>query len=965
MIKELIIVFFFSLSPFLWLRGQEILIGHDSGVRLNFVENLRSYLYTWDPIANFGHNWSLYTGFLVSQFPETFFAWLFGSVARGEAFGFWFWFFAIGLSFYAFAKYFFSEKKYMPLRIIGPVFFMYNFYILNGWSIFERAKFSLYIALPLMIVIFFKTAQKEWSLLKGGILLGLLFFFFNGGGSPPLYGGIIVTYALLVVYFIFSGLRAYTARVIGLTVLFGAFFILFNLYWILPQARLLLGNYEGAISARGGIEGLISWERVISANASFFNILRFQGFPDWYNNSEHPYAHAYIYNKLLIFLSFIPMTVMGLGLLLNRLRAAGKSKKVLIFLLLLGATGLFFTMGSHPPFGAAYTFFMRYVPGFAIFRSSLYKFAPTVYLAVIVFFGYYLSEFLDRFRLSKVLQLTLVVIIAAGIALYHFPYFTGNFFRIKDGFSTRLTIPDYVKDMQKVLLAGTTQQDRILLVPPLDVGFIITPIDTYSWGFYGLDALPRIMVHRSFLANDSSDDSVTRLLYEAIVRGDDETFLRLAAKAGLTHILWRGDVRLSPGIQKNMPLSAWQEKLADLEPLRLKHESGPWRLYEVDGIAVNPMVYGDVAASFVNDAAVDDAYVVGAALAQDSGALLRVSGQGPTHLLIPKERYIEAECFLCKTNEYSKLVEAITLPLPKSSRLPFLKDRQTKQIEKTIAAVLGTPQEVDARLSAATLALSQKNMEPYRDHVRRIVEVLNILTGREKDYYANRVLAYLDAHIRDTEGQQDQVVITDFRKKIALLAWKAEGNTYRFGFTLPVEGIYSVWLYTPGVYNQSFTLDGKEYPPGKAVKLAPGYHRLLLTATNIENTADVIASPVFLRETLPAKEAAVSPGISFSQKNPTRYEVTVTDAAAPYVLVLNQRFDPGWGLSIDGIRQDYYHLQANGFANSWIVPKTGTYTLSLYYIPQQQANLGAIISGSTLLATLGYFVLSARKKRKS
>lgn len=963
MIKELIILFIFSLSPFLWLRGQEILIGHDSGVRLNFLDNLQSYLYAWDPIANFGHNWSLYTGFLVSQFPETFFAWISGSVARGEPLGFWFWFFAIGVSFYIFAKYFFSDKKYMPLRVIGPVFFMYNFYILNGWSIFERAKFSLYIALPLMIVIFFKTVQREWSLVKGGMLLGLLFFFFNGGGSPPLYGGILVTYVLLAAYFIFSGPHVFTKRVIGLTILFGIFFFLFNLYWILPQAQLLLGNYEGAVSARGGIEGLISWERVISANASFFNILRFQGFPDWYNNPEHPYAYVFLNNKLFIFLSFIPIIVMGLGLLLAGLQIGGKSKKVLIFLLLLGAIGLFFTMGSHPPLGALYTFFMRYIPGFAIFRSSLYKFAPTVYLAVIVFFGYYLSEFLERLKLSKISRIAISVIVAVGIAVYHFPYFTGAFFHIKDGFSTRLVIPEYVKDMQSALLAETTVQDRILLVPPLDVGFIITPIDTYSWGFYSLDVLPRIMVHRSILANDSSDDSVTRFLYETIAQGDDETFFRLAAKVGVTHILWRGDVRLSPGVQKNMSLFAWQERLASLEQLRIKHEAGPWRLYELEGEA-SPMVYSTTAVSHVNDAAVDDAYVVGSIQQQGLGALLRVSGSNPANILTPKQRYFEAECFLCKTNEYSKLVEAIRLPTLRSSRFPFWKDRQMKQIEKVITSTMGSPQEVDARLSAATLALSQKNSQRYGDHIGRAMEVVNDLVGREKDYYANRILAYLDAHIRDTQGQNEQKIVQDFRDKIAPLTWKAEGSTYRFGILIPTAGDFSVWSHGSDGYAQKFTLDGQLQVLGDTIHLDSGYHRILLTAKNLQNTVDAIVSPVFLRETFSEKETVISPEVSFSQKNPTLYDVTVTDAKDPFALVLNQRFDPGWGLKIDGIRQDYYHFQANGFANSWIVPKKGSYTLSLHYIPQQQEYVGIIVSGSTLLFALVYFVFFMWKKNK-
>lgn len=974
---NIIILFIFSLTPLFWLHGNEVILGHDSGFRINAVEHMKNFLFGWNPYINFGMDWSLYHGFIPIQVIETIFSFIFSSLSKGERMTFISWFFSIGLSMYAFVRYFFPEKKFFPLWLLGPVYWMYNFYMLNAWAIAERAKFSLYIALPLMIVIFFKTIEKDWSLLKGGILFGLLFFFFNGGGSPPLYGGIIITFILLGVYFLFLSPAKYGIRFLGVVGVFVFWFVLLNAYWVLPQLRLLIGSYTSAVSSRGGIEGLIAWEREVSKHASIINILRLWGFPDWFDNPQHPYGNIYLNNTILGLISFYPIVMTGLGLLLMGLhKVVGRQKKTLVFLLLLGIIGLFFTSGSHPPSGVIYLYLMRHVPGFAIFRSGFYKFAPTVYLPIIIFFGYYLSELLSGSKLQKLAQYIFVLVVALGIAFYHFPYFTGNFFSFKGGFSTRVIVPSYVKDMLAIIGAKTTPQDRILLVPPLDVGFINSPIDTYTWGFYSLDILPRVGINRSFLANDSADDSVTKQVYRAIAQEDEQAFFRLSAAAGITHILWRGDVRLAPATEKKVPLSVWEQKLIENSSIHLLSTSGLWKLYEVRS-KVTPMVYAANSVAFVQKGSADDAYIIGEGLSVERDALLRVSDD-----VYEKEAsfasglYREVECFFCKNNEYSKLVEAIYLPSGRTYALSFLNDRLTRKEKEAIEVSKGSPNEIDAQLSAAAARLSEiiskkdagfGNVQKYQDHLVRIIEILGSLTGREKDYYANRVMAHLDAHLRDTKASTDTINVVDIinatQNAIRPYIWMADEQTYGLGVTLSKDGDYNVWTPDSSVYSSRFEIDGKIYSFHSKIRLTSGYHRLRLTPIDNRGAMDEIVSPVFIySQHEPTYTKA--PSVSFVQKNPTRYEVAVTGAQTPFVLVLNQRFDPGWGMAIKGVRQDYYHQEANGFANSWIVPKTGDFMLTLYYIPQQLAYVGGLITIVTFVAAVGYGAMMIKRKQR-
>ena len=70
---EIIVIFFFSLTPLLWLKGSEVIIGHDSGFRLNYLDHLRNLFFSWNPVQNFGADWGILKGFLIIQAPETFF----------------------------------------------------------------------------------------------------------------------------------------------------------------------------------------------------------------------------------------------------------------------------------------------------------------------------------------------------------------------------------------------------------------------------------------------------------------------------------------------------------------------------------------------------------------------------------------------------------------------------------------------------------------------------------------------------------------------------------------------------------------------------------------------------------------------------------------------------------------------------------------------------------------------------
>jgi hypothetical protein len=94
--------------------------------------------------------------------------------------------------------------------------------------------------------------------------------------------------------------------------------------------------------------------------------------------------------------------------------------------------------------------------------------------------------------------------------------------------------------------------------------------------------------------------------------------------------------------------------------------------------------------------------------------------------------------------------------------------------------------------------------------------------------------------------------------------------------------------------------------------------------------------------------------INFDQINPTKYFVHV-DTSLPFFLIFSQSFNKGWVASIDGRQiSDQYHFIANGYANSWYINKTGTFNITLEFVPQNLFYAGVAISITTIVLCVTY-----------
>ncbi len=94
--------------------------------------------------------------------------------------------------------------------------------------------------------------------------------------------------------------------------------------------------------------------------------------------------------------------------------------------------------------------------------------------------------------------------------------------------------------------------------------------------------------------------------------------------------------------------------------------------------------------------------------------------------------------------------------------------------------------------------------------------------------------------------------------------------------------------------------------------------------------------------------------VMYEEINPTQYTVHV-NASQPFYLIFSQSYDNGWVATINGQQiSDEYHFTANGYANGWYINKTGAYTITLEFTPQNLFYAGAAISITTITACALY-----------
>lgn len=770
-ILELVFLFCISLLPILWLKGDEIVLGHDSGFRLNPSTYLPSLFYSWNKVQGFGADWALNKGFLMAQLPELLFTQLSGSLHMGQVLTFVFWFFAMGISMYLLVNHFFPQRKFWVARVFASTLYVYNFFLLQAWFIAERAKFSLFVALPLAFLVLYKTMTKKHSPIKGAILFSLIFFFFNLGGSSPFYGPVLFVCGATFIYLAFveylkAGAKSFLFSLKTL-IAFIVAPLLINAYWIIPQIVVAKSGFSSALEIAGGVEGILAWEKVVNRFASFTNLFRLQGMPDWYG-TNHLYSSNFLKNPGLIIVSYLVIVVILFGL--HKYKSFNKkdrNDKLVHLLILILLLGLLLAAGSHPPFGFIYISLIKYLPGFTIFRTPFFKFAPAYIFSMVFLAGYFLNVLLLTFIKKKSLFNFLGIFTILGVLLYHYPFVTVNIFSWNKPFSTKVTVPEYVYEMADYVNKESKIDSRILVLPPLDQGF---HADSYKWGFWSLDLLPRLSFNRSVIGNDTSFPPIVSDVYRAIKTEDEEMFSLLTGKIGIDAVLWRNDVLYDDKVTTSDNFAELESNLKEFSNTTLLKEYGDWRLYGISTDTL-PTLYavGTIVETSSDKGVIDGLlYELADETSQTFGIIRSMdldSMQSEKANLLDKRKIIEGWCLYCSPGELTQTINEISLPhtrfLPGSTFYPLIELKERWLLESVESNPSG---KVGVQLALASKRLAEielllvfssdeelqgllnMNIKKYQEHINNAIGETSKLPEVDGNIKTINIYTYVRAH---------------------------------------------------------------------------------------------------------------------------------------------------------------------------------------------------------------------------
>ncbi len=578
-IVELLIIVVLGLVPLLWFHGNQVILGHDSGLTLSPISHFLDRLYPWTERFGFGND-QVYAipGFFIHGL-DALIALLGFQLQSVQKIAFIFWFVLPGLTMYYFSSKL-SQKLNLKFFVLPTtVLYMFNHFLLQGWFVAERTKFSVYAALPLVMVFLFDWEEKRRSTFKTGLFMALTVFFLNGEASLPLFGGLILSVFAFIEFYLFKGFSRKKLKELGK--LIGVFVltsVALNAYWLFPYIAYILQSYSNAVLQAGGINGVLTWLTYVSQESSLVNIFRLQGIPEWYLNPRHPYAGVFLNNIFLIVIGFgIPIAAF-LPLYLIKQR---EQKEKVIFFSFLALFSMIFIAGAHPPFGEIYIFLINFVPGFVAFRNPFYKFAPALWFSYAILIGFAINYLLQKIELRrKLLTYGLYLAFTLGIILYSYPFLNGVFFDyIKGERSMRVVVPQYIFDFGKWSDSKERLNTKVLALPPVNPD---NKVDAYTWGYWSLSPLTSLLTNAPIVneSNFMSTDerNLTEGLYK-MIKNNEPGWENLAKLLGIKSFLVRGDFAWDlKGSQTDNP-SVYDKTLKSSSNLSLVKKFGAWEVF--------------------------------------------------------------------------------------------------------------------------------------------------------------------------------------------------------------------------------------------------------------------------------------------------------------------------------------------------------------------------------------------------
>ena len=899
--------------PIMWFRGNALIAGGDYFPDLEPYRGISKYFYIWSEEGLGG----TYQPFQLIPY-KTFLAilnlldtpiFIIQRILLYLLFAF------SGISMYYLAVILLGTKnKIVPL--LSALFYMFNpWALVLIWSVHYTMSIGMIFAysfFPLMLAVVAKGLKEKKGLKYIAYTSPLITLVSVAGYSNPIIA--VLQWTLIAFYFIFHTIteRRDARHVLKFAFMFFSTWLLLNAFWILPFLPLTRLYYS--VSGYGPLINVRDIDAFRASGRPLFDVLRLSGYwtlqgrvasdsiIHWAPSYSSPLASL---SLLLPLLAFVPI-------LLKR-----KDKNVLFFTFL-AILSIFFMKGSNAPLGEfTESFFIK--TGLIVpFRNPYHKFGFYVALSYSFLIAYALGETFRRLaninqfsikRLKKINILTLshfkgvvpIACIFLLVGLYVWPFWTGDVVHPGGKVipSARVKIPNYYFEAASWL---DSQED--------DFNIYSLPLKThvyaaYWWnngseGYLGED--PALTIFSKPIIHLGSNayglaGRIAELIVNNRTSGVGELLSLLNAKYVLLHndtdiVFTNGGYAIIP------PSDNFQNILEHSNDLILERKFGEltfyrnlrWRPNQVNLLSNIVTVNGSTNDLFN--------FIVGVA---DKFSLNE-------SLFFSSEQLSPFQTAFVTNYEDSVIISSkiVNITVYDGRENPF---KWSSLENETYAARYYSEWKnvirMDGQEEQDTLSFSSPSVCPYKfpafspDKWAGYNSTLVFMKTGNKPLIINRI---------DVNGK----LATD----IPGVWWETD------------------WM---GMTTKLIT-----YPI-----IIPPYEKAII---QINHRTDDVALHYFD----PSASAKVyerndDPDVMSQKNNPTKY-IAHVNTTRPFFIMLSQTFHESWTAFVDGERiSDQYHFIANGYANAWYINKTGTYTITLEFWPQNLFYIGSAISITPLI----------------
>ena len=579
-----------GLLPLFWMEPGFVAKSEDFLLPLTF-ERWLGFFSTWAPDAGLGASPDDRLPAVFFLFWPALFRGLGFSIELAQRLQFTTWFMAAGLAMYFLV----SRMSSRELVRAGAVFiYLFNFYQEPMWQGVNIANLSAYVALPLMLGVAIQAVRNGSSLWVSAGQMALASVIGSGVASnPPMALLAILPIPIYLLLFIVHRLvtrkpvQAWWATRFSLLAL--VLVLLANAYWLVPQVVGLLTVGPSEIFKLAGTRGSALTQLVaLSASTPALNVLRLQGHWVWYGafNSTPYVAHAptLLAAPPAILASVLPIGLALVGLMTTRDRR-------LLVIGLVGALGLFMSMGVNGPSGFIFSWLWDNVPGFWVIRSPWYKATALTLLGAAPLAGFGIAAIGDWVsdspfgvwarrvsagRASRPVNALGPVAIVAWTLLFAAPIVRGDIYRVSTPQSPLpgqvVELPDHLYEAVE-WLAEQPGEFRVLSFPPANRM-------TTDWGFTSYLTPVGELMSRLPVMTLRDPPEASAAIYKALLRGGGQTAVTMLQQTGIRYVMQQDDINnryFGPPAVRVDDVA----QILERQGMKLERTFGPLRFFRV------------------------------------------------------------------------------------------------------------------------------------------------------------------------------------------------------------------------------------------------------------------------------------------------------------------------------------------------------------------------------------------------